>query len=236
MAASVLLLLAVAWLCFAENYLQRQYAKHLGSLDSALHPFSADPLAGMTWRNLRMSGGLLNLEVAVLVISGWGLGDERYSRRILPAADTWMRLLANVFVIIEDHWHARHAFRSCPASQTGRFTTFSCVNEPTVVLSEACNHHPLDSEEEYSCKVDELLLYVSLREDLFHDLRFVVITSDEYYFRVDVLFRWLGVVDRSEAGHMPLLVFNAHAKEAGTLRCTAKDIEHCSSLNTVSMC
>lgn len=234
-AIPMLLLAAVSWLCSAENYLQRQYSKHQSSFDSALPSFSADPLVGMTWKNLRMSGGVLNLETAVLVVSRWSYGEDRYTRRILPAADTWMRLLANVFVMVEDLFHARHAFRSCPSSQLGRFTTFSCANEPTVVLSDACSHYPLNSQEEYSCKVDELLLYVSLRKDLFQDLRFVVITSDEYYFRVDVLFRWLGFVDRSEANHLPLIAFNANSKEAGTLRCSAKGIEHCSYLNTYSM-
>ena len=233
---TLLLLLTISpFLCSAENYLQRQYNKHLSSLEPSLPLFSADPLVGMTWKNLRLSGGVLNHEVAILVISKWTYGGERYMRRILPSADTWMRLLANVFVIIEDIWHTRHAFHSCPSTQVGRFTTFSCLNEPTVVLSEACNHYPLNSHEEYSCKVDELLLYISQRIDLFHYLRFVVITSDEFYFRVDVLFRWLGFIDRSEANHMPLVAFNSNSRDVGALRCSAKGIEHCTSLNTYSM-
>ena len=218
----------------AENYLQRQYAKHAGAPDDTPPVLSVDPLAGMTWRSLRFSGGLRNLELAVLVVSRWA-GEERYLGRILPAADTWMRLLANVFVVLEDTVHVRYAFRSCQTSFVEGYTAFSCDNEPTVVLTSACSHLPLHSELEYSCKIDELVHYISWRGDIFSDLRFAVVTSDEYYFRVDVLFRWLGFLERSDANRYPLLAFDAGARDAHHLQCRSEVSELCSSLSTFNM-
>ena len=155
-----------------------------------------DPITrsiGLSAQGLREVNGLRNSDVVFLIISTWARNGYYYRTRIIPAARTWMRLLAHVFVIIEDTVDARLAFRNCPMLEAHNLTSFHCRHEPVVILSRQCDSkyaefafkissHDVEFPNSPStangicCKVDELIFYLTnIRTDVFRNTEYVII-------------------------------------------------------------
>ena len=205
------------------NFLQQAHERHVGNktkvdyrhsknhhfhhgIGDPIHVISGDPLEGLTWRDMRTVNGLKNNNVAFMLISSFVDNGRLYRQRIIPAARTWMRLAANVFVIIEDTIDARMAFRNCPHLDRNNMTSFHCHNEPVVVLSKVCSSNPSTSDG-ICCKVDELVNYlVNVQTELFNQhIKFALVCDDDSYWRVDRVLQWLSWVDKANLSHLPLV-------------------------------
>lgn len=127
------------------------------------------------------------------------------SIRIIPSARTWMRLLKNVFVVIEDTFEVRFAMRQCEITEYEKFTTFSCKNEPTYILSRECSAIYFGGDGP-CCKVDDMFVYLTqMNTELYSHLKFVLHGDDDQFWRVDQIMRWLAAVDKAGLDEWPLV-------------------------------
>jgi hypothetical protein len=64
----------------------------------------------------------------VMLVTSSGSHDQEYIRsRIIPSACTWMKQLANVYVILEDTFAVRFTMRHCQRSDhDNKVTSFTC--------------------------------------------------------------------------------------------------------------
>ena len=148
------------------------------------------------WQILAEVNGVKNQDVAILVLST-GKDDESYLRdRILPSARTWMRFFANVFVIEEDNFKQRTVLRHCSMENFPHFTTFSCHNEPTYVLTRKCTNEYYGAKGP-CCKMDEIVNYLTENTALWSHLKYVFHCDDDTFFRPDQVMKWLSIVEKS---------------------------------------
>ena len=171
------------------------------------------------WKVVSEIDGLKNEEVAMFLL-GTGAKEYVYMReRIIPSSRTWMRLLKNVFVVVEDTFDVRFAMRHCKAMETEHYTSFECHHEPTYILSRKC------TSEYYGaagpcCKVDDAINYlVQDRPDVYEQLKYFLHCDDDTFWRVDQVMRWLAAIENSGISSFPIV---ANPKPAD-LR---KDPEH----------
>lgn len=210
----MLLILLYAQLCTISslNYLQkinennrviRLAHNHTNHRDTR-HLRSNDPLSNLkSWKSLYQFNGLKNKEIAYLVISSWVGNGRFYRSRIVSAARTWMRLTANAFVIVEDTLDSRMAFRNCPMQihNNHNLTSFHCRNEPVFILTRTCASSPGPP---ICCKLDELINFLFL-SDIYPNIKFVLISDDDSYWRVDRVMEWLSYINKANISHIPLI-------------------------------
>eukprot|EP01032_Pedospumella_encystans_P014735 gene14735-16900_t len=145
-----------------------------------------------------------------MVVTSTEANEGYYIReRIIASSRTWMRQFANVFVVIEDTFEMRFAFRNCEMADYPAYTTFSCHNEPTYLLSRKCNNDYYGAAGP-CCKVDDAINFiVNVRPDFFAQIKFMLHCDDDMYWRPDQVFRWLASVQNSGANQYPLIA-NLH--------------------------
>lgn len=175
------------------------------------HKYNHHQLNNATWKDFEYIDGLHNEEIVFFTFST-GKRDGLFLRdRILPSMRTWMKLLVNVFVMMEDSAQIRLMMRHCHreeiimnATKTD-FTTYKCPNEPTYVLARKCNgHYYLPGG--MCCKVDEVINFLVFGvPDLYKRTKYLVFGDDDSYYRVDQLLKWIADVDSSKISHLPLI-------------------------------
>lgn len=207
-----LFLLYCSLFIFAQNFLQKHAKILIDAKRNKNHnyhnrkTFKGDPLEGLNWKDIRIINGFDNADVAVLVMSSWGKGGTYYHNRVIPASRTWMRLLAHVFVIIEDNPLARLEFRHCDERSDHNFTSFKCPHEPTVVLASRCTEESSNLSGNFCCKIEELIRFlVYSRPELYRTIKYAFVGDDDYYYRVDRIMVWLSYLERANVSHIPLL-------------------------------
>ena len=164
-----------------------------------------DPLEGLTANAMPVVNGLNNSDVSFLIISSWFENGRLFRERTIPAMRTWMRMAANVFIIIEDTVDARLAFRHCHYSEYTGMTAFHCHNEPIVLMTRVCSANPSTSDG-ICCKMDELIRYLTVfRKDIYTHTKYVLFADDDSYFRVDIVLRWLSYIEHANISHVPLM-------------------------------
>lgn len=147
--------------------------------------------------------GLLNEEVVFLVTSSGREGGKYLRNRIIPSSRTWMKLLRNVFVVIEDSEESRFSLRHCRFLNHEVLPSFSCPNEPTIVLTTRCSS-VYYSANGICCKVDEAINYlVEARPEIYKKSKFIIQSDDDMFWRVDKLFQWLAAVDKAGLESIP---------------------------------
>jgi hypothetical protein len=146
----------------------------------------------------------LNDEI-VMIITSTGVGNHKFIRdRIIPSARTWMKHLANVFVILEDTFEVRFAMRHCEHTNTHNVTSFNCNNEPIYVLSRRCSSDYYKASSA-CCKFDEGINFVKSQKHIYDRMKFLLQGDDDTFWRVDQLERWLAVVEKSVDKSIPLV-------------------------------
>jgi hypothetical protein len=104
-----------------------------------------------------------------------------------------------------DTFEIRYALRHCELIDYDLFTTFACHNEPTYVLSRNCTNEYYVANG-ICCKVDDTINYlVNVRADFFKNIKFMLHSDDDTYWRPDQVLRWLAAVDKSGANKYPLI-------------------------------
>ena len=180
----------------------------------------SDPLEGLTAINMPVVNGLNNSDVSFLIISSWFENGRLFRERTIPAMRTWMRMAANVFVIIEDTVDARLAFRHCHYNEHIGMTAFHCHNEPIVLMTRVCSANPSTSDG-ICCKMDELIRYLTaFRKDIYAHTKYVLFADDDSYFRVDIVLRWLSYIEHANISHIPLIA-NTNSGESNSRGCQA---------------
>ncbi len=107
--------------------------------------------------------------------------------------------------LLTDSSSIRFQLRHCELVEFGLLTTFSCLHEPTYVLTSAC------SDEYYfaagiCCKFDESINFVANAfPELFARTKYLIESDDDVYWRVDQLMKWLGAVERAGVSHLPIV-------------------------------
>jgi len=104
-----------------------------------------------------------------------------------------------------DTFEIRYALRHCEIAEYDRYTTFSCHNEPTYLLSRECTNEYYQAAG-ICCKVDESIHYlVNSRPDFFARIKYMLHSDDYTYWRPEQVLKWLAAVDNSGAGQYPLI-------------------------------
>lgn len=104
-----------------------------------------------------------------------------------------------------DTYSVRFALRFCAISETTHFTTFSCHNEPTYVLSRKCTNEYYGGPGP-CCKVDDLFTYLMVdRPDLFAHTKYALHCDDDTYWRVDQVLVWLAAIENSGMNTFPII-------------------------------
>lgn len=153
---------------------------------------------------------LKNEEVIFLISSTSKNKNEWLRERIIPAARTWMREFRSVFVLVEDSFDTRFSMRFCDRLETEHYTSFSCQNEPTYVLSRTCSNEYYGSAGP-CCKVDSLFNYVANdRPDLFSKMKYAFHADDDTFFRGAMIMKWLQQVELSGVSHLPIVSNKGH--------------------------
>eukprot|EP00601_Ochromonadales_sp_CCMP2298_P004729 CAMPEP_0173191912 /NCGR_PEP_ID=MMETSP1141-20130122/13142_1 /TAXON_ID=483371 /ORGANISM="non described non described, Strain CCMP2298" /LENGTH=506 /DNA_ID=CAMNT_0014116141 /DNA_START=33 /DNA_END=1553 /DNA_ORIENTATION=+ len=157
------------------------------------------------WKQYAVVDGLRNEEVVMVVTSTSTHGEKLLRERIMASSRTWMRMFANVVVVIEDSFPIRFAMRNCQLIDSPLLTAFKCHNEPIYVLSRTC------TDEYYGaagpcCKVDDALNWiVNVQKELFGHIKFLLHCDDDMYWRPLQTLRWLASVQKSGANRYPLI-------------------------------
>lgn len=174
-------------------------------LHDLYHNRSKQSLRYIQWNTYEVVNGFRNQDL-LIIITTTAVNNGQYLReRIIPSSRTWMRLLVNVIVIIEDTVDSRFYLRHCNLIEHQYFTSFKCPHEPLYVLTRNCTDAYYESDG-ICCKVDEAMQYlVSVRAELFSSLRYVMLADDDTYFRVDQLLNWLSYVDKRVDSNLPIV-------------------------------
>lgn len=99
----------------------------------------------------------------------------------------------------------RFALRHCEMVDYPQYTTFTCHNEPTYLLSRKCNNDYYGAAGP-CCKVDDAINFiVNVRPDFFAQIKFMLHCDDDMYWRPEQVFRWLASVQHSGANNYPLI-------------------------------
>jgi len=94
-----------------------------------------------------------------------------------------------------------------------QYTTFSCHNEPTYLLSRKCNDDYYGADGP-CCKVDDAINFiVNVRPDFFAQIKFMLHCDDDMYWRPDQVLRWLASVQNSGINKYPLIANLEHGNE-----------------------
>lgn len=164
-----------------------QWKNHIHNI--SLHP--------QPWMLLREINGLRNEDI-VMVVASTGKNHGAYFRdRIVPSSRTWMKLLANVFIVIEDTHEVRFNLRHCIAKEYKSYTTLTCPHEATYLLSRNCldKYYVADG---ICCKVDDAINFLTNEHiQLFKHTKYLLQSDDDTYWRVDQLLMWLSAVDKA---------------------------------------
>lgn len=183
----------------AGHYHERLY--HHNYSDHSVHRHS--------WMVLEEVDGLQNKDVVMLVTSTMVQEGLYLRERIIASARTWMRLFANVVVIIEDTFDTRWAMRHCVVMEYTHYTAFECHGEPIYLLSRTCSNAYYGADGP-CCKLDDGLNFVSnVAQDLFPDVKFLLHSDDDVFWRADQTLRWLAAVHSSGISDVYPLVANA---------------------------
>jgi len=148
----------------------------------------------------------MNKEI-VMIVTSTGKDSATYIRsRIIPSARTWMKQLANVYVILEDTFALRFSMRHCEHSdRNNNMTSFTCPdNEPVYVLSRRCSSEYYNAESA-CCKFDEGINFIKSKKDVYDHMKYLFQGDDDVFWRVDQLVRWLAVVDESVSHSLPIV-------------------------------
>lgn len=162
-------------------------------------------LRSLSWMTYYEVNGLKNQDI-VIIITSTAVGDGRYLRqRIIQSARTWAKLLANVFVVLEDSTESRFYFRHCHLMDFPSFTTFKCPHEPYYVLTRNCTNEYYAANG-ICCKVDESIQFLkTIKQELVAHMKYIVFTDDDTYWRVDQLMFWLSFVDKHVDPSIPIV-------------------------------
>lgn len=184
------------------------------------------------WEILGEVNGLKNEDVAILVLST-GVDDEAYLRdRIIPSSRTWMKFFANVFVIEEDNFKQRTVLRHCHKEEFPNFTTFSCHNEPTYVLTRKCSNEYYGANGP-CCKMDEIVNYLTENTKLWSHLKYVFHCDDDTFFRPDQVLKWLSIVEKSGISDKLPLVGNVDSSRHDLGNPGVWHINKCQEIHTL---
>eukprot|EP01038_Epipyxis_sp_PR26KG_P006280 gene6280-8648_t len=156
------------------------------------------------WRVLEVVDNLKNDDV-VIVVASTGTNHGAFHReRIIASTRTWMRFFAHVFVVTEDTFETRFALRHCHIKEHSEFTSFTCHNEATYVLTRTCTSEYYNAAG-ICCKVDESINFITNYPEIYSHMKFFVQADDDTYFRPDQLLRWLASIENSGINHFPLV-------------------------------
>lgn len=99
----------------------------------------------------------------------------------------------------------RFSLRNCEIAETTHYTTFSCRNEPTYVLTRKCTNEYYGAAGP-CCKFDDAFNYLlNDRADLAATLKYALHGDDDTFFRPDQVLRWLAAVEKAGLGAVPLI-------------------------------
>lgn len=153
------------------------------------------------WKSLLEIDGLQNEQIVFAVTSTTPLIRER----IIPSSRTWMRMLKQVFVIVEDNVDTRFLLRHCELTEFPLHSSFQCDHhEPRYVLSRNCTNDYYVAKG-ICCKADEAMQFVILAETLYPNMKYFFMSDDDTFFRVDEVMRWLSLLDKSPAADLPII-------------------------------
>jgi hypothetical protein len=147
----------------------------------------------------------MNDEIVMLVTSTGKESQHFIRSRIIASARTWMKDLANVYVILEDTFEVRFSMRHCEHVDHKDVTSFICPdNEPVYVLSRRCSDQYYASESA-CCKFDEGINFIKSQKNVYDRMKYLLQGDDDTFWRVDQLVRWLAVIDKSVDHSIPLI-------------------------------
>jgi hypothetical protein len=159
----------------------------------------------LSWMNYYEVDGLINQDI-VMIITSTATSDGKYLRqRVIQSARTWVRLLKNVFVVMEDSVESRFYFRNCQMIDYSSFTTFKCPHEPYYILTRNCTNEYYAANG-ICCKVDESIQYLmTVKSKLVSHMKYLIFADDDTYWRVDQLMSWLSFIDKRIDPNVPIV-------------------------------
>jgi hypothetical protein len=162
------------------------------------------------WRNIEEIDGVRNKEIASIIFTTSSQGQSYLWERIIPSSITWMKYFANKFVVIEDSILMRFALRHCHNHETLNYSSFQCNGEATYILSRTCNDQYYGADGP-CCKVDVAFDYlINESPKLFKNIKYVVHSDDDLYWRVDQLMRFISYIESSGINHLPIVANPYH--------------------------
>lgn len=113
----------------------------------------------------------------VMIVTSTGKNSQHYIReRIIASARTWMKDLANVYVILEDTFEVRFSMRHCEHVDHKDVTSFICR-----VLSRKCNDEYYNSNSA-CCKFDEGINFIKSQKNVYDRMKYVVQGDDDTFW------------------------------------------------------
>lgn len=98
-----------------------------------------------------------------------------------------------------DSFDIRFSLRSCEIAETTHYTTFTCPNEATYILSRKCTNEYYGAAGP-CCKVDDLINYImNDRPEFGASLKYALHCDDDTFWRADQVLKWLAAIDKSGA-------------------------------------
>lgn len=96
--------------------------------------------------------------------------------------------------------------RHCKKDEFANFTTFTCVEEPTYVMTRFCTNQYYVAAG-ICCKFDETINFVAnSNPTLFAKTKYLIQSDDDTYWRTDQLMRWLASIENAQVSHLPLVM------------------------------
>jgi hypothetical protein len=171
--------------------------------------------------------------VVVIVTSTGGGGGQYLRQRIIPSARTWMAMLPHVYVILEDTFELRYDFRQCNMTENTdvSMTSFTCPGEPTYLLARKCTDDYWGAPG-LCCKIDAALYFLTSAESqaaVYRDMKYLIQSDDDMFWRSDQLMRWLNLVERGPHTDLPLCA-NSEAPGEGSVG--VMHVEGCEEIHT----
>lgn len=122
--------------------------------------------------------------------------------------------------------------RHCHVNDYEDFTTMTCRNEATYLLTRQCSDAYYVANGP-CCKVDAVIDFLANRKPAVYErLKFMLLSDDDQYWRPDQALRWLASVQRSGISDVYPLTANPHEGEIQEPRGVLFHIQNCGEIQT----